>query len=292
MESFGDKTRAFLFALLVHLACIALMFVGLLWTQTARPVSVPGPIIEAELIGTGAPKPVRSTPAKPKPAPPKPAPEPPKPEAKPAPPPEPQRNDTVDREKIAEIAQQKAEAQKAQEERQRQEQIRLDDEQQKREAAQRERMKQLDDIKKQREAAEKKSKLLREQLAQLEDYKKQQKPEKPAPADVPESDTRKTGTNGTDASLLGEYSAALINVIKQNWNRPDNALPGLHCTVRVIQLPGGDVMSAQAVAPCNADQATRTSIEEAVTKAQPLPYKGYEKVFSRDLTLNFTYDGN
>ena len=51
-------------------------------------------------------------------------------------------------------------------------------------------------------------------------------------------------------------------------------------------------MSAHAVAPCNADQVTRASIEEAVTKAQPLPYKGYEKVFARELTLIFFYDGN
>ena len=89
-----------------------------------------------------------------------------------------------------------------------------------------------------------------------------------------------------------EYSAAIINVVKLNWNRPDNAQPGLRCTLKVIQLPGGDVMSAHAVAPCNADQVTRASIEEAVTKAQPLPYKGYEKVFARELTLIFFYDGN
>ena len=83
-----------------------------------------------------------------------------------------------------------------------------------------------------------------------------------------------------------------MNVINLNWNCPDNAQPGLRCTLKVVQLPGGDVMSVKAVAPCNADQVTRASIEEAVTKAQPLPYKGYEKVFARELTLIFYYDGN
>jgi colicin import membrane protein len=287
MESFGDKTRAFIYALLVHLACIAVMFVGLLWTKAAAPISVPGPPIEVELIGpSAAPKPVAS---RPKPAPPKPVEKPPEkpPEPPPPQPAEPPKTDAIEREKIAEIALQKAEQEKkAEEEKRRREQTLLEDQQ---------RLKQIEEIKRQREAAEKKRKLEQEKLAQLQDLNKQ-KPQKAPPQkaqpQVPEAEQAKTGTNGNDTGLLAEYSAAIINVVKLNWNRPDNAQPGLRCTLRVIQLPGGDVMSAQAVAPCNADQVTRASIEEAVTKAQPLPYMGYEKVFTRELTLIFTYNGN
>lgn len=289
MESIGDKTRAFIYALLVHLACIAVMFVGLLWTKAAAPISVPGPIIEAELVGpSAAPKPVA---ARPKPAPPKPVEKPPEkpPEPPPPQPAEPPKTDAIEREKIAEIALQKAEQEKkAEEEKRRREQTLLDEQQ-------RERLKQIEDIKRQREAAEKKRKLEQEKLAQLQDLSKQ-KPQKAPPQkaqpQVAEAEQARTGTNGNDTGLLAEYSAAIINVVKLNWNRPDNAQPGLRCTLKVIQLPGGDVMSAQAVAPCNADQVTRASIEEAVTKAQPLPYKGYEKVFARELTLIFFYDGN
>ncbi|HET7779080.1 MAG TPA: hypothetical protein VFL07_11040 [Rudaea sp.] len=289
MESIGDKTRAFIYALLVHLACIAVMFVGLLWTKAAAPISVPGPIIEAELIGpSAAPKPVA---ARPKPAPPKPVEKPPEkpPEPPPPQPAEPPKPDTIEREKIAEIALLKAEQEKkAEEEKRKREQTLLEDQQ-------RERLKQIEDIKRQREAAEKKRKLEEQRLAQLQDLSKQKPqkapPQKAQPA-VPEAEQPKTGTNGNDTGLLAEYSAAIINVVKLNWNRPDNAQPGLRCTLKVIQLPGGDVMSAQAIAPCNADQVTRASIEEAVTKAQPLPYKGYEKVFARELTLIFFYDGN
>ena len=290
MESFGDKTRAFVYALLVHLACIAVMFVGLFWTKSTTPASIPGPIIEAELVGLTA-APPHVAPQKPKPAPPKPVEKPPeKPPEKPIEkPPEPQpteppRNDAIDREKIAELALLKAEQQKkAEEEKRRREQTLLEDQQ-------RERAKQIEEIKHQRELAEKKRKLEQEKLAQLQDLNKA-KPQKPQP-EAPPAEQARTGANGTDNSLLGEYSAALVNVIKLNWNRPDNAQPGLRCTLKVVQLPGGDVMSVKAVAPCNADQVTRASIEEAVTKAQPLPYKGYEKVFARELTLIFYYDGN
>ena len=51
MESFNDKLRAFGKALAVHLLCIFAMVVGLWWTTESRPVSMPGPVIQVDLIG-------------------------------------------------------------------------------------------------------------------------------------------------------------------------------------------------------------------------------------------------
>ena len=289
MESIGDKARAVIFALLMHLAMFALLFFGLMWAKTAQPISIPGAVIEATLVGpASAPKP-RAAP-KPKPAPPKPEPPAPPPPEPPQPPAPPQRNDAVEREKIAEIAQQKAEqAERAQEEKHHQEQIRLED-QQKREAA--ERQKQLDDIKKEHEAAQKKLKLEQEKLAQLNDLQKQQaKPPKAAPPQLPESEQARTGMAGQDDSLAAQYFAAIQNAVTQNWLRPDNTPAGLRCTLRIVQIPGGDVLSVDIASPCNADAQARTSIEQAVKRAAPLPYKGYEKVFQRTINFNFTYDG-
>ncbi|HEY2395402.1 MAG TPA: cell envelope integrity protein TolA [Rudaea sp.] len=286
MESIGDKTRAVIFALLVHLICFAFLFFGLLWSRTAQPISIPGAVIEATLVGPASvPKPRVA--AKPKPAPPKPEPPAPPPEP-PAPPP--QRNDAIDREKIAEISDLKAKkAEREQEEKIRQQQIRLDDEQ-KREAI--ERQKQLDDIKKQHEVAQKKLKLEQEKLAQLNDLQKQQtKPVKAPPAQLPESEQPHTGMAGQDDSLSAQYYAAIQNAVTQNWLRPDNTPVGLRCTLRIVQIPGGDVLSVDIASPCNADAQTRTSIEQAVKRAAPLPYKGYEKVFQRTINFNFTYDG-
>jgi colicin import membrane protein len=292
MENVSDRTRAIIYALLVHVIGFALLFFGLMWTQTAQPISIPGAVIEAELVGpASAPKP-RAAP-RPKPAAPKPEPPAPKPpEPKPEPPAQPQRNDAVEREKIVDVADLKAEkAERAQEERHHQEQIRLEDEQQKREAAESERMKQLDDIRKQREAAEKKRKIEQEKLAQLNDLQKQQVKPKTAPADLPDSDQARTGMAGQDTSLAAEYYAAIQNAVTQNWLRPDNAPPGLRCMLRIVQIPGGDVLSVDIINPCNADAQTRTSIEQAVKRAAPLPYKGYEKVFSRSINFNFQFEG-
>lgn len=288
MESFGDKLRAWVLAALVHIGVVALLCAGLLWTTTTRPISLPGPVIEAELVGiSAAPKPAAARkprlalpkPAAPAPAPPKP------PEPKPQPPSQVQNQDRIEREKIAELAQQKAdEARRAEAERHRQEQVLLD--QQQRE--ERERMQQLAQIRKEREAADRNAKLEKQKLEQLRDLAKA----KPAPAQpVAQADQAKSGTNGNDDSLQAQYFAAIQNAVTNNWLRPDSALPGLRCMLRIVQIPGGDVIGVQLLDPCNADPLTRASIEQAVKRAAPLPYKGYEKAFQRQIDFNFTYDG-
>ena len=289
MESFGDKARAFIYALLVHVGCVAVLFAGLLWTQTTRPISLPGPVIEAELVGiSAAPKPhavSRPKPARPAPTPPQ-AEAPPKPpEPSPEPPTQPLHNDRIEREKIAEMAQQQAdEAKRAQEERHRQEQVLLQQQQQQ----ERDRLTQLAQVKREREAADKNLKLQKEKLAQLQDLQNH----KPATAQaVPEADQARTGTNGKDDSLQAQYLAAIQNAITNNWLRPDTTQPGLRCMIAITQIPGGDLLDAHVIEPCNADPLTRSSIEQAVRRAAPLPYKGYEKVFERALRFNFTYDG-
>lgn len=282
MESFNDKLRAWCLAALIHLLVAALLFAGLFWTASTAQPTIAGPVIEAELVGlTAAPKP-RAMPRPPAPKPPEPKPPEPKPPQPPTPP-APTRNDQIEREKIAEMAQQKVEQEKrAQEEKQHQEQVLL-------EQQERERLKQLEEIKRQREAADRKLKLEREKLAQLKDLQnKKPAPETPA---VPEAPVAKTGAAGTDTSLAAEYFAAIQNAVTQNWLRPDNAQPGLRCMLRIVQIPGGDVIGVQISSPCNADPQTRNSIEQAVKRATPLPYKGYEKVFQRDINFNFSYDG-
>ena len=304
MESFGDKLRAFGLALAVHIVCILAMLIGLWWTTESRPVSVPGPVIEVDLIGPTAapksvavaspklvtPKPVLPKPEPPKPEPPKP--EPPKPPVEATPPPTEVHQDTVDQERITALAAEKAEeAKKEQEEKHRREQALLEDQQRKEE----ERKKQLADVRKEREAAEKALKLEQQKLAQLEDKQRadRAKTDKQRVQQMvdQEAEQAQTGAGGQDNDLAARYAAAIQSAVTNNWNRPDSATPGLRCTVVIVQIPGGELMSATVTSPCNADQVTRNSIEQAVRKAAPLPYQGYEKVFQRSIKFNFKYDG-
>jgi colicin import membrane protein len=65
----------------------------------------------------------------------------------------------------------------------------------------------------------------------------------------------------------------------------------VECSVRVVQIPGGEIIDASIVSPCNADDATRRSITAAVMRVGNLPYRGYEDVFERQITFVFVYDG-
>jgi hypothetical protein len=91
------------------------------------------------------------------------------------------------------------------------------------------------------------------------------------------------------AGLLDEYIRTIETRIKQNWNRPLSARPGIDCVVNVVQLPSGDVMSA-TVAACNGDDAVRRSIERAVLDASPLPMPPDPSLFERNLRVNFRPD--
>ncbi len=295
-ESLADKARAVLYSLLLHGFLIGLIALGLLWTTATRTVVMPGPVIEASLVGpTAAPKPAsrksQAKPARPKPTPPPPKVEEEKPKPDTVAPPEPPKQDLVEQQRIAALAEQKAdEVKKEQEEKRRREQILL--EQEKQEVA---RQKELEQVRKELAAAEKKKNLEKERLKQLQDKRlaDQQDADKQRMDELLEQESKEaqTGAGGQDNDLTARYAAAIQAAVTQNWNRPESIPAGLRCTLLIVQIPGGDVISARVTSPCNADPGARLSIEQAVMRAAPLPYRGYEKVFSREITLNFKYDG-
>lgn len=306
MESTGDKARAIVYSLLLHGAIALFILGGLWWTRETRQVVMPGPIIEASLVGpTSAPKPSsRATrpkpatpppvdapepePPKPEPPEPEPKPEPPKPEPEQAPSPAPPKPDLVDQQKVAALAEQKADdARKEQEAKVRQRQIDLDLEQK----AEAERAKKLAEVKKEREAASKKLAVEKAKLEQIQDLKAAQR--KKAERDrmnellEQEAPQAQTGAGGKDDDLTARYAAAIQAQAVSNWRRPEG-INSVVCDIRILQIPGGDVISASVSSSCAADELTRTSMEAAV-RQQALPYQGYEKVFRREIVLTFCY---
>ncbi len=298
IESFGDKLRAIAWSLLLHGVILLMVLGGVWWTRETRPVVMPGQVIEAVLVGpTAAPKPQARRAARPAPKPPVPAPEPPKPEPpKPepspepaqAPPPAPPKMDSVDQQKVAALAREKAEqAKKEQEAKIRQQQIELEQEQK----AEAERAKKLAEIRKQREEAARQVALEKARLEQLRDLQsaQQQKAERNRPApEVPQQAEQATsGAGGQDDSLAARYAAAIQKQAVDNWRRPEG-ITSVVCNIRIVQIPGGEVISASIQPGCAADEITRTSMEAAV-REQALPYRGYESVFRRDVILTFCY---
>jgi colicin import membrane protein len=257
----------------------------------AKPLELQGPVIEATLIGpTGAPPPKAVKKAKPVPTipPPPTVPPPdvktPPPQIKTLPPP-PEHPDVVDQEKIVADALEKAEeAKKEQEEKQRQRQAELDAQAAKRKEEQKKQLDALfakmDAAAAARQKAENRAKQAKQQMEDLKDAQDD------GEADLPRAAQRQTGNNAQNSSLVDQYQAAIQNAVTPNWLRPDN-MPDVACKVHIVQIIGGDVMSAKVDPSCPYDEAGRRSIENAVLRTKTLPYKGFESVFSRELTLTF-----
>jgi colicin import membrane protein len=96
------------------------------------------------------------------------------------------------------------------------------------------------------------------------------------------------GQGGTDDGLSAKYIAAITEAVSRQWTRPDSVPIGAKCRIIIKQLPGGEVIDAQVQPGCAMDRAGQDSLERAVLKAQPLPYRGFESVFNRQLNFNFT----
>lgn len=280
-ETPADKLRALIWSLLLHLAAFAIMWGGLWWTRTTAPPQAAGEPIEAVLITDAGALPPRATarPQPPKPTPrPQPAQPPPQPVAQEPPP----RPDTLDQERAARLALQQTHerAEREQEQRRRQEQIDLTERRRKEEAERRQR--ELAEIRSQREAAERQAKLEQQRLEQLRDH---QVAKAPAPSVAPAP--ARAGAGGADESLLAQYKFAIQQTAHRNWNRPDNVRRGATCLIRVTQIPGGEVVGHEFL-NCPFDPVGRESVERAIYR-EPLPYTGYEKVFSRLVEIPFCY---
>lgn len=83
------------------------------------------------------------------------------------------------------------------------------------------------------------------------------------------------------------YARALMESVERHWVRPASVPRDVPCPVRVIQAPGGEVVSVEAMPTCPYDAQGRDSVERAVIKASPLPYRGFEDQFNPRLLLNF-----
>ena len=86
--------------------------------------------------------------------------------------------------------------------------------------------------------------------------------------------------------VLSRYMAAIRRAITQQWLPPNN-MPDTACIVHITQLPGGNVLSANVDSACTYGETARRSVEDAVLRAQPLPYHGFESVFRQTIDLRF-----
>ena len=207
-----------------------------------------------------------------------------------------QRQRELERKQEDRRKQQELEAQRKRDAQDRLQQLRLERER-KLEDERQKQQRELEKVREQREAAEKQRKLEAERLKQLEARKDQERQEQLRQQQEAEAQRRAEAEArefraGQTATKSDNYQAAIQAFVTQNWLRPPTAQAGLRCTLRIVQIPGGEVISAAIRGTCNGDEATRRSILAAVERGGTLPYRGFEDVFEREIDFIFIYDGD
>lgn len=297
-----DDILAVTLALGLHGLLALVLFVGLRWSSQHQAMAAAGASISAELVDPGELSPAmqrtlrRRPEPRPEPLPPQPLPEP-MPEDAPAPQQKraqdfvPVPDDRAQEAVVEQPTPRPATETRPQEAKRRQEQVDLTETERQQQAQntrrpspqELERQRQLEDIRRQREKAQRERLLAEQKLQQLADARARSASEEAARADQAAT----AGADGNDESLRAKYAEALRAAITSKWTRPESIPNGALCRLQIRQIPGGRVLEVQVIEPCSYDEQGRRSIEAAVLKAQPLPYAGFERVFERDLKLNF-----
>ena len=153
--------------------------------------------------------------------------------------------------------------------------------------AEQERQQKIAEIRLKREQAEREAKLAEQRLRQVADARARAQATATSSGSSGPS-TPSPGQGGTSNDLTAKYAAAIQQAVVAQWTRPDNVPNGTRCRILIKQLPGGGVASAEVQPGCAMDAAAQESIERAVLRAQPLPFRGYETVFRRELLFTFT----
>lgn len=291
-QELNERIRVFAAAIGVHVLMAALVFVGTMnWQPFRKPQNI-GLTIEAVIIDTSEIKRQRD-------------------EARKAVEMEErrrQRAEELEQQRKRELEQKRKqeeeaarrardlEAQRKREAQDRLQQLRLERER-KQEEVRLKQQRELEQVREQREAAERQRKIEEERLKQIEDrrererqdqLRQQQELQRQQQAEAEAREFRA----GQMATLSDNYRAAIQSFVTQNWLRPPTAQPGLRCTLKIVQIPGGEVISAAIAGKCNGDEATRRSILAAVERGGALPYRGFEDVFEREIDFIFIYDGD
>ena len=289
LQEFNARLRALLLAVGVHVLMAALVVLGTMnWEPFRKPQNV-GLTIEAVIVDTSEIRKQRE-------------------EARKAVEMEDrrrQRNEELERQREREQQQKKdaeekrrreLEEQKKRDAQDRLQKLRMERER-KMEDQRLKQQRELEQVRAQREAAERQRKIEQERLKQLEsrnekELQEQQRLQREAAAQRQAEAEAREFRAGQMATKSDNYQAAIQQFVTQNWLRPPTAQPGLRCTLKIVQIPGGEVISAAIAGTCNGDQATRRSILAAVERGGSLPYRGFEDVFEREIDFIFIYDGD
>lgn len=101
------------------------------------------------------------------------------------------------------------------------------------------------------------------------------------------SSVGKGSASGSSTGNQKRWLDAVSKAIERQWIRPDGIPKDQACPIRIRIIPGGEVISASVQPSCPYSAAAKASVQDAVMRASPLPFKGFENDYARDFTVNF-----
>ena len=174
------------------------------------------------------------------------------------------------------------------------EQQRLD-ELKKKEAADKKRKEREEAERKKREEEEKERQRVAAERKRQEDIQRQREENERLRREL-EADQRQAELDAEErrfaarnSAEMAAYQFAIAQKVRRNWAVPASAGPETKCSVRVTQLPGGEVVGVDIIS-CNGDAAVLRSVEAAIRRSSPLPKPVDPDLFDRNLTLNLTLE--
>ncbi|MCP4303085.1 MAG: cell envelope integrity protein TolA [Gammaproteobacteria bacterium] len=146
---------------------------------------------------------------------------------------------------------------------------------------------------KKREEEEKERKRIEAEKKREDDIRRQReenerlRKEAEAVARAEEIEAEEDRMAAVDSGALAVYMAQIRQKIERNWSAPASAGAELQCSVRVRQVPGGEVVGV-SILTCNGDDAVRRSVEAAIYRSSPLPEPSDPSLFDRNILLNLS----
>ena len=282
------KTTAWIGAILVHIALVAVLIFSVRWKQDVSPPPVSVDIVAALTNPPPVDAPTHTPAPAPTPVPPLPPPTPPPPAPAKAPPPTPPAPPPVDR--SADIARQKlVEKKKADDARV---------EQQKREDAVKKDVerKQADvrvrELKASQERALKEQQAVQVAVAQAEKNAREAAERAQAERTAREA-TERAEKAARDAAAArarakaeADYVAKIRGKIRGNIIMATDPPGNIEAIFEVSQLPTGEIISAQ-LSKSSGNRMYDEAVERAILKSSPLPRPEQTDIFQRRLSLKF-----
>ena len=190
----------------------------------------------------------------------------------------------IEQKRLEELERQERE-ERERKEREEAERKKQEEEQRKREEAERREREEEEKEKKRLEAERKRQEDIQRQREENERLRRELEAEQRA-AELEAEERRFAARSSAE---MAAYQFAIAQKIRRSWAVPASAGPETRCSVRVTQLPGGEVVGVNIIS-CNGDAAVQRSVEAAIRRASPLPEPSNPELFDRNLTLNLTLD--